>query len=797
MNREEALTLLGLPQNAKEIHIEETIESRLSDLKARISQASSDSLRNKFEQNLELLQQAKSVLASSVTPDLSSLPVSEKHAHHIQSSASEAVGKYKIEKQIGKTQDVLIFSGQDDSNGQSVEIFRLQQKLSKSEQRDLENQLGELSRIQSDSVQRLLDFEINEDGSAYFVLEAVAGEPLDKIINTFDIQEQKRVIFDLCYSLSELHRFRPHGRLTLSSVMMDNGQLHLVHLPVAGLDCEPGNQKNFGSRKATIQGDITDLALIIAKILTPSLDVNADLTTAAKNCPNPIRKILLNIASGNSDKSPVSVSDFTQQLTKAFSPSISRGLQNPIFRFGVIPLLVGLLVVIFFKEQVSLTWENIRPMSSEEKQALSDSVIQGITRVETLLANYERSLSRLEQEIDRIVSQIEQEKIKGGNNKKIIERLEQSLDRKHSIMNIAEDGVVARTQLPTLKGDVSVIKQHLGKKDFEGAKLLLATIENKMGETNNLINTLENLQNERERLAEVKSKLAKLMSSKFSPEFIEQSDKYDAMLEQYIKNGKFRQAMAEGLKPLLKMYINMIYTLEQKNIEKNKTKHKYFIQQVRKNLIKIPGGEFKMGARRAGFYDARPVHTVRIKPFYMSRYPVTNYIYKHYKNGNKKENDDHPVVNVSWNDANNFVTWISLQIGLRCYLPSESQWEYVAKAGMQTKYPWGNGIGKNKANCAACSSNISSTSPVMKYKPNQFGLNDMQGNVWEWVKDCYVNSYTNARNDGSSYEYKQCKRHVLRGGAWNSTAKEINPAYRNAALVDFESDTIGFRFACD
>jgi len=798
MNKVEALTLLGLPQNAEEIHIEETIESRLSDLRARITQASSESLRNKFEQNLELLQQAKSVLIGAVTPDLSSLPVSAKHAHHIQSSVSESIGKYKIEKQIGKTQDVLIFSGQDSSNGDQVEIVRIQRQLSKSEQRDLEHQFGELSRIQSDCIQGLLDFEINEDGSAYFVLEAVDGEPLDNKISSLDKKEQKRIIFDLCYCLGELHRFRSHGRLALASVMIGNGKVRLVRIPVAGLELTPGNHARFGNSKATIQNDIMSLASIIVRILNASLDANTDLATAAKSCAKPVRKVLLSIASGDRDKSPATISELTSQLKKAFSPSLLRGLQSPVFRFAVIPLLILVMVIAVFKNQVSTTWEDIRPMSSDEKQILSDGVIQGITRVETLLANYERSLSKLEQEIDRLTFQIEQIKIKGGDNKKLIAGLEESLNRKRVIMDIAEEGVVARTQLPTLKGEVSVIKQHLGDKDFEGAKLLLSTIEDKMGQTNNLIKTLESLQNERERLKEFSKKLKKLSGTKLNSNTTETIEGYTLTLESHLKAGKFQQAMSEGLKPLIKLHVDQIYKFEQKSLEASKKQHKQFVKKLKKSLVKIPAGSYKMGVRKAGFFDARPVHNVNINTFYMSKYPVTNSIYKLFKNKDGKlVTNKKPVTKISWHDALKFSEWLGKQIGRSCRLPTESEWEYAAKGGTTTHYPWGNGIGVNQANCKDCSSRINGLSGVDQYKPNQYGLHDMQGNVWEWTQDCYTDSYRGSASDGSAVDFDECKRRVLRGGAWNSSKKEIHPSYRNAAKADFKSDTIGFRFVCN
>ena len=100
-----------------------------------------------------------------------------------------------------------------------------------------------------------------------------------------------------------------------------------------------------------------------------------------------------------------------------------------------------------------------------------------------------------------------------------------------------------------------------------------------------------------------------------------------------------------------------------------------------------------------------------------------------------------------------YAEWLSAQTGAAYRLPSESEWEYAARAGTATKYSWGNEIGVNRANCDGCGSEWDNarTAPVGSFRPNAFGLYDMHGNLWEWVADCWNRSYAGAPTDGGAW----------------------------------------------
>ena len=128
-----------------------------------------------------------------------------------------------------------------------------------------------------------------------------------------------------------------------------------------------------------------------------------------------------------------------------------------------------------------------------------------------------------------------------------------------------------------------------------------------------------------------------------------------------------------------------------------------------------------------------------------------------------------PVINVSWDDAVAYAGWLSEETGEQYRLPSESEWAYAARAGTETRYSWGQDIGRNQANCDAAAAAGTTTK---RHRPGhsrrtRWGLHDMHGNVWEWVEDCWHENYARVPRDGSAWTSGgDCGRRVLRGGSW-------------------------------
>ena len=139
--------------------------------------------------------------------------------------------------------------------------------------------------------------------------------------------------------------------------------------------------------------------------------------------------------------------------------------------------------------------------------------------------------------------------------------------------------------------------------------------------------------------------------------------------------------------------------------------------------------------------------------------------------------------------------WLSVQTGHTYRLPTESQWEFAARAGELTPYPWDVDVDKVHANCFDCGSewDQGSTAPVGNFPANHFGLHDMGGNVQEWTEDCYHAGYSGAPGDGSALLTPGCTQHTVRGGAYTSPLSSLRGTSRGKYDQDIRLDNLGFR----
>jgi formylglycine-generating enzyme required for sulfatase activity len=156
----------------------------------------------------------------------------------------------------------------------------------------------------------------------------------------------------------------------------------------------------------------------------------------------------------------------------------------------------------------------------------------------------------------------------------------------------------------------------------------------------------------------------------------------------------------------------------------------------------------------------------------------------------------HPVVNVTWDDARRYAAWLSRMTGKPYRMLSEAEFEYAARAGTQTAYPWGDKIGNSNANCVGCGSQWDNRkpSPINSFAANRFGLQAMHGNVWQWTEDCWHEDYKGAPEDGSAWvEGGDCSRRVVRGGSWRNDPRLLRSAVRDKGRTGDRSDDLGFR----
>jgi hypothetical protein len=154
-----------------------------------------------------------------------------------------------------------------------------------------------------------------------------------------------------------------------------------------------------------------------------------------------------------------------------------------------------------------------------------------------------------------------------------------------------------------------------------------------------------------------------------------------------------------------------------------------------------------------------------------------------------------PVINVSWGDAKLFVAWLSRLTGKEYRLLTEAEWEYAARAGSNTRYSWGDEPGIGRANCSGCGGAWTlQTAPVGSFRPNAFGLHDMEGNVWEWVDDIWHDSHEGTPANGAAeLQDGDPTYRVIRGGSWHNETELVRPAIRFKRHSKVQFDTLGLR----
>ena len=248
----------------------------------------------------------------------------------------------------------------------------------------------------------------------------------------------------------------------------------------------------------------------------------------------------------------------------------------------------------------------------------------------------------------------------------------------------------------------------------------------------------------------------------------------------------------------------------QVELERKRQEAEAKLRQYAGEMVSVPSGTFRMGDLSGeGDEDARPVHSVTVPAFWMGKHEVTFTQWdvcvadggcdgytpddEGWGRGNR------PVINLSWDDVQGFINWLNSKTGGNFRLPTEAEWEYAARAGSTTLYNWGNSIGHNRANCDGCGSRWDNdrTAPVGSFSANAWGLHDMHGNVWEWIHDCWNDSYVGVPSDGRAWVSGDCSRRVLRGGSWYVYPERLHSASRTSNTRLSRNAYRGFRLAQD
>jgi formylglycine-generating enzyme required for sulfatase activity len=217
---------------------------------------------------------------------------------------------------------------------------------------------------------------------------------------------------------------------------------------------------------------------------------------------------------------------------------------------------------------------------------------------------------------------------------------------------------------------------------------------------------------------------------------------------------------------------------------------------VEAGMVSLRAGQFVMGSHD-GSIDEQPVHGVNVPAFAIGRTEVTHALWRAVMGMNPSGfdacGDRCPVERVSWDEVQTFLAKLSALTGKTYRLPSEAEWEYACRAGVQGQRYCGVGdgdaLGWHKGNSSQ------QTHPVGDKQPNPWGLVDMSGNVREWVADCWHANYQGAPTDGSAWMGADCRQHVIRGGSWSNRSLNMRAAMRNFDEPAHKDDILGFRLA--
>lgn len=229
-------------------------------------------------------------------------------------------------------------------------------------------------------------------------------------------------------------------------------------------------------------------------------------------------------------------------------------------------------------------------------------------------------------------------------------------------------------------------------------------------------------------------------------------------------------------------------------------------------MIVVPAGTFTMGSplsEKGRTGDEGPEHLVAFaRPFAVGKFSVTFAEWdacvagggcNGYRPGDLDwGRDRQPVINVNWNDAKAYVAWLSRKTGKPYRLLTESEREYVTRAGTRSAYWVGPVIAGSQANYNATAQNgpyLRRSNPVDSYAPNPWGLYQVHGNIEEWTEDCYSENYNVSPTDGSPWVQSDCKFRVVRGGSWAYRPVALRSADRAQYLPTYRGDTVGLRVA--
>ena len=225
------------------------------------------------------------------------------------------------------------------------------------------------------------------------------------------------------------------------------------------------------------------------------------------------------------------------------------------------------------------------------------------------------------------------------------------------------------------------------------------------------------------------------------------------------------------------------------------------VNGVQFKMVRVEGGTFMMGATAEqgddAFDDEKPAHKVTLDDYYIAETQVTQALWQAVMGDNPSnwKGDNLPVETISWNDCQEFIRKLNQLTGKKFCLPTEAQWEFAARGGNLSKgYKYAGSDNPNEVAWFKDNSN-SQTHPIKQKKPNELGLYDMSGNVWEWCNDWFDEDYYQSSPHHNPQGPTSGGSRVLRGGVWADVAEGSRVSFRSDLNPDFSVSFIGMRLS--
>lgn len=222
-------------------------------------------------------------------------------------------------------------------------------------------------------------------------------------------------------------------------------------------------------------------------------------------------------------------------------------------------------------------------------------------------------------------------------------------------------------------------------------------------------------------------------------------------------------------------------------------------EAIDSTMVLVEGSTFQMGSHD-GKPNAKPVHSVELSDFYIGKYELTQTMWRAVMGGDTLSESDCPncpVYNVKPIHVDDFISKLNQLTGKKYRLPTEAEWEYAAIGGVKSqnfKYSGSNNLDEVAWNVA--NSGLK-THPVGLKKPNELGLYDMSGNVWEICSDWYLKKFYKLSPSKSPLQSKKTKFRSSRGGSWRSGEQRCQSRARNRDIRDHHISNCGFRLVLD